>query len=409
MADSRVTAALIVAALLLTVGEDLVAEDAATRLYVDAVLHHTAGEVDQALVDVAKAPPETFSRVARNLDGHLRGFRDLVVRNAVRHRAALLHTDIALLLPDDAAKFTKGHAFRIVTPEGKAWPSSRGVPDTLVYSMDGRYLTTEVESGHWAFASWILSGIQPDPESDAFVRAWYRAIAATFLDQEQFGSALYHLQRAREVLARDPVILFYAGATHEAGASPGVQNVHVDGAGWTRFRMLQGDLVPEDPKADLSERGQLRSAERAFRAAIDNGAPPEAQVRLGRVLGRLGKHREAAALLQQVDPGPETTRVSYLRELLLGTELGALGRDDDARACFARAAALYPAAQSPWVALSDVARRAGDRAGALAALRRLSTVPAEPDPWWDYYRSSAFDAEAQLAAVRAWPIVGDVR
>ena len=67
---------------------------------------------------------------------------------------------------------------------------------------------------------------------------------------------------------------------------------------------------------------------------------------------------------------------------------------------------MYPAAQSPLLALSDLDRAAGNRAAALQALQRLEKLPADSyardDPWRDYYESFAADGDQQLAAVRDW-------
>ena len=144
----------------------------------------------------------------------------------------------------------------------------------------------------------------------------------------------------------------------------------------------------------------------SLRDAVERGAPLEAQLRLGRVTGRLGNHADAVALLLQTVPPAGDAQFAYFRELLLGTEQGALGQIEAARASFERAATLFPMAQTPLIAMSDVLRRSGDRAGALDVLRRLEALPPDAtkrtDPWWDYHRSYVTDAEDQLAAVRAW-------
>ena len=82
-------------------------------------------------------------------------------------------------------------------------------------------------------------------------------------------------------------------------------------------------------------------------------------------------------------------RFLYFAELFLGAEEMALGNDATARTRFERAAAVYPHAQSPHLALSQLARRAGDRAGAQRELQILAELPRNDrqreDPWWDYY------------------------
>jgi len=203
------------------------------------------------------------------------------------------------------------------------------------------------------------------------------------------------------VLPLDPILLFYAGAMHEALGSPRFQNVPATAP------------VPPSDVPLPSEDRQLHEAARFFREAVREGAPPEARLRLGRVLGRLGKHAEAVTVLEQTVVPTGDVRLAYFQALFLGTEQGVLGQVEPARASLERAATLRPTAQAPLIALSDMLRRSGDRAAALDAIRRIQALPANPaardDPWWDYYRSYAADAEAQLAAVRAWVSATGVR
>jgi tetratricopeptide (TPR) repeat protein len=373
-----------------------------------AVMAHRPGEVDQPLLDMAEKTPEIARILVGDLEKALRQeFRGsyLEARNDVRRRAALLHTDIALLLPRQAAAFRWKDAVPTRAPAGSGRAPAPAVLDSLVYMIDGQYVATEVESGHWPFASWLLSGIKPEPSSDEFVRLWYRAVAATFLNAYLFGNNAFHLMRAREVLPRDPVLLFYAAAMQEALASPRVQNVQGTQPSYG-YKEMNGRMISADARSLPSERDLLQLAARYLREALRWGAPPEAALRLGRVTGRLGRHDEAVTILEHLAPPASEVRLAYFRELFLGTEYAVLGRVDEARASFERAAALCPTAQAPLIALSDVCRRAGDRAAVLEALHRLEALPPEgsgrTDPWWDYYRSYAADAEQQLAAVRAW-------
>ena len=83
----------------------------------------------------------------------------------------------------------------------------------------------------------------------------------------------------------------------------------------------------------------------------------------------------------------------------------ALGNRDAARAAYEQAAELFPKAQSPLLALSQLARRYGDRPAALRAMERLFTLPDEDrnehdDPWWWYYVAQARDADDLLEAMR---------
>jgi hypothetical protein len=94
----------------------------------------------------------------------------------------------------------------------------------------------------------------------------------------------------------------------------------------------------------------------------------------------------------------------YLAELFLGGEEEALGNRDSARLAYQQAADLSPMAQSPLVALSQLARRSGDRAGALREIGRLFAFQddargPQDDLWWWYYVVQARDAEELLEAM----------
>ena len=377
------------------------------RRWISAVMEHRPGVVDRPLLDMAAVPAETFKSVANDLEKTLRQeFRDPEARNDVRRCGALLHMDIALLLPEAAAVLK---ATDVMPPPRSAEldrmgrPVAQPVAASLLYFVDGRYVASDVESGHWPFASQLLAGI-PDASSDEFVRLWYRAVAAAFLRDYRLANASYHMRRATEVLTRDPIMLLYAGALHETLASGRVRALQAAPA--PKVQMTMGQMTV-GPDADApTEKNQLQASERYLRDAVKYGATSEAGLRLGRVLGRLGKHTQAVQILVQSVPPPGDSRQAYFRELFLGTEYATLGQAEDARKSFERAQALYPTAQTPLIALSNLERRSGNRDAALDALRRLEGLPADAshrtDPWWGYYASYAGNASQQLDAVRAW-------
>jgi tetratricopeptide (TPR) repeat protein len=349
----------------------------AVRPWIAAVRAHEPGVIDQPLRDIASMPPEELESV-RALVGVVLAeefhFRD--ARNDILRRGALLHTDIALLMPARAS------AWRV-----------QDRPDVIV-GRDGEYLDSEHDTAHWAYARALLDAISPRPEADDFVRRWYRAVAARFQNATLLGFAARHLRASEKLFPDDPILLFYAGAMNEALASTLFQNM---------IRTMPSVGV-QGPRFTRPPVFYLREAERLLRRSVARGAPAEARLRLGHVLGQLGWHAEAASTLREVLPQLDDTRARYFAELFLGSEEAALGRAAEARACFKRAAALSPGAQSPLLAWSALERRAGDVQAALDVLHRLETLPVgaeAPDPWWIYFRSYASDADEQLAAVRA--------
>ncbi len=365
------------------------------RTWIDDVLVHRPGTIDQPLIDIATWKREDLDTVRRILHAVLQRER-IPVRNDILRRGALVHMDIALLMPERAAEYVESDAHErfIFDQFEKPRIVNRRDPDQLVTSLDGEYVGAEVESAHWSMARGLLHDVYPHPSADEFVRRWYRAVAAWFESAYLLGNAKYHLTRALEELPHDPMILFYAGAMHEAYASERLQSVPR-----TRPAMAKQLRFPSSAE-------EWRAAERLLGDAVKASAPEEARLRHARVLGRLGKHAEAAAALRELEPRVHDRRLAYFAALFLGSEEGDLDHADQAVAAFERAAALFPTAQSPLIAMSDLYRRTGNRAAALTALARLQALPPEAadrdDPWLNYFRSFASDAEDQMQAVRAW-------
>jgi tetratricopeptide (TPR) repeat protein len=332
-------------------------EQAIVSMWIDAVRAHEAGTIDPPLREIANQPPRTFDLVCRTLNSALAANKNVQERNDIRRRGALLHTDIAMLLPARAADFTQKDL-------------TLGAPVDL----------------HW-------QRIQPHADKDPFVAAWSRAVAAHFESRYLYGSAELHLNRTFIVLPADPVLLFYADTLYEAYASARVQSVPS-----TRPASVRELNMP--PAAE-----EWRRAEKYFRDSLKLGGPMEGRLRLARVKGQLGDHAEAAAILRDVVPHLTDPRLQYLGHLFLGTEEGALGRIAESRQSFEQAARMQPTAQSPLLGVGEMYRRTGNLTAAQETLQRLAALPDDPrlrqDPYLDYFRSFAFDAEAQLAAVRA--------
>jgi hypothetical protein len=101
----------------------------------------------------------------------------------------------------------------------------------------------------------------------------------------------------------------------------------------------------------------------------------------------------------------ETTEplLGYFGSLFLGRVLETQRNAAGAREQYERAAALYPRAQAPRLALSLLSSRAGDRRSALAALDAAfddrSTSQLD-DPLWTYYAQAGRDAEVRLEETR---------
>jgi Flp pilus assembly protein TadD len=81
--------------------------------------------------------------------------------------------------------------------------------------------------------------------------------------------------------------------------------------------------------------------------------------------------------------------------------LEALDRPDEARTAYERAAAIWPGAQTPAVALASLLERQGKRADAVKAAAAARRAPSEViDPWWQYWSGDLRFFDQYLAALR---------
>jgi tetratricopeptide (TPR) repeat protein len=280
--------------------------------------------------------------------------------NQILLRGAALHADIGRLIPEDTVRRS---------------PTQK----TAYIVRDGRWMGIRYVSMHWQFGRSLLDAVAPEPAAHSEVRAWYLETAADLLRMRQSAAAAEHYTRARQLFPSDPAILFGSGVLHERFASTALQ--------------AAADSVTESNRTSAavsSARGELIRAERFFRdSLVHRPEHLEARVRHGRVLDDLGRHEEASDELRRAIADGASDQLLYLAQLFLGRAEEARGHDEAARTAFERASALYPKAQSPRLALSQIARRAGNRPAAQRELHAIAALPDDErrreDPWWLYY------------------------
>jgi hypothetical protein len=346
---------------------------------------------DRDCIEIRAA--QSVDKELATLASHARAERDRTGDdNYVLKRAALLHADIAMLQPQARVEPLGPR------PRDDSW---RLAPQTWRIDIsDGRGVDVGVTAVHWDIARLALDHVRPPkfdkpaPGRDPMVRAWYRATAAWMQFREDHDTL--HIDRGRALFPDDADLQFLSGCQHETYAGPAIQ------AAARSVALPSGMTVGVE-----SDRGELRSAEGFFRRAIAlQPGMSEAHLRLGRVLALTGRHVEAASELRLAMPMLEDEDLRYYGELFAGVEEEALGHFDAARDLYERAAVLFPLAQSPYIALSELAHRRGDRAAAAAAMRKVFELPRSADgvnrdPWWTYHTAQARNADLLLDAVRA--------
>jgi tetratricopeptide (TPR) repeat protein len=261
--------------------------------------------------------------------------------------------------------------------------------DSLVQSTDG-LPTGSVGGWHWKYARLLLHWVSPDPARDGMVFQWYIATTAYMFSQRQWGFVELNLQLAQKYYPTDPIILFYAGVFHEIRAASKSQN-----ALYPYPRSFYFDSKEEELKLALKFFQQAVRAEPKF---------GEAHLHLGRVMGLLGKHEDAAAELRLAAEPLLDPQLQYYCSLFLGYEFMMLDRLDEARAQFEHAKALFPDAQSPLLGLSRLAQRNGDMQNAFLAAQELFKLSGHDsigdDPWWSYDVSHARNVSTLLSEMR---------
>ena len=295
--------------------------------------------------------------------------------NDTLKRGAVLHADIAAFVRDDFSRRS-------------------------VFVQDGQQNGVGGGTGHWGVGRRLLDSVVPSPGEDSDALLWYRAASAYLFREGILSELPAHLYRARRLFAGSAVFLVDSAYLHQKFASPAIQSAVPE-------LLASGIEVAVE-----SRRVELQRAEQFLRQALTL-IPEDADVRLrfGHTLGELGRHDLAAAELRRALDGARGRQQRYLAALFLGREEQALGRLDEALRRFENAVALYPDAQSPWIALGHLARQRGDRAGALRALQRVtvrrSSSVDENDPRWFYYDPHLNDSDALMDQMRTIGRRGD--
>ncbi|HZM92299.1 MAG TPA: tetratricopeptide repeat protein [Vicinamibacterales bacterium] len=308
-----------------------------------------------------------------------RGGEDRILK-----RGATLHAEIAVLGPV------------LPVPDSSRRPRSDSI---MLYLADGQQTGVDDASVQWEMGRRLLDKVKPkesrklgaDPGADETVRLWYLASNLYMQSVEQTDA--WHVERSVQLFPQDPEVLFVAACAREIFSGPQIQSV-----------LLSTTLSRDLFKLYGDEGEELRRAEKLYRESLERDPNrAEARIRLGRVLNRRGRHQDAIVELRRATAGTKNRLLLYYGNLFLGDAADALGLAEEARRAYQRASELFELAQSPRLALSAMAARAGDRSGALAAIEEVLArdQPARADdPWWSYYIAQTRDLEGVWTALR---------
>jgi tetratricopeptide (TPR) repeat protein len=308
--------------------------------------------------------------------------------NEFRKRAAVLHTDAALLEP-----------LPVIVPAPGPRSKRRNEPEPAVdvMSSDGRVESFEIANPHWQFAMDLLDALPARPQRAPIVAQWYRAIGAYFAREHRFGDAFRHFERARKTVPDDPGVLFGEACLQETLGGPTQQN-------FARITTLPNGLTFLGMS---SPQTHFRRAETLLTRAL--AARPDfidARLRLGRALAQQRQYEAALPHFTRVIAESRDPVLTFYAHVFAGEAALALGRPPDSRASYERALEAYPDAQSARLGLATALRAAGNREAAVNAV--MTTLTIEPntrdirdDPWWEYYEGDAANVERLLQELRA--------
>jgi tetratricopeptide (TPR) repeat protein len=283
-------------------------------------------------------------------------------------QGVLLHTDIALL--------------------GLEKTGFKDTRELVGVFEDGR-VAIQPKRLHWTFARRLIESLSQASAQSPMVRQWYIATTAQMQSRRLLAYADDNLKCALKLFPLDDRLLFYAGVLHEIWASSSNQNIQLP----LMDKVFYG-----------SREKELKLAHQFFEKAVTvNPGFAEAHLHLGRVTGLLGDHHKALAELQKAAATLGDPQLLYYASLYLGCEFEALSQPGEARDQYEHAAVLYPTAQSPLFALSQLAHSTGDPEGALAALQRVFALQPgkrpNGDPWWNYDLSHVREADALVSGM----------
>jgi tetratricopeptide (TPR) repeat protein len=238
---------------------------------------------------------------------------------------------------------------------------------------------------------------------------WFRTIAVLCLQGGELGLAERTLGWGILLFPDDADLRLLNGTLRQAYADPRVQRFlgHDKMAPRTSLSIqpLTGGRLPPPVVGPQSVAQERSLAEASLRRALElQPTLLAARVRLAHVLTERGGNAEAATLARAALDGGLPPFFETYAALILGRSSARLGRLDDARAAFDRAAALAPTAQAPRIGLAQVDLAQGQPAAALAHLASMTgrdrTSPPEGEEWLVYFRVHDPDAAALLTELR---------
>jgi tetratricopeptide (TPR) repeat protein len=236
----------------------------------------------------------------------------------------------------------------------------------------------------------ILTGGAPLRD---FARIWYLTASRLLRDRARLLIAEALLDKGRQHLPGDAVVLYESGLTQESIASYSafVTETQVSttplASSSQDVRNLDNTRITGGDRKVSEWRAAMDKAARWFADALQADPTSElAQLHLGRVQSLRGKYDEASALLERLADTSSEPDIAYLVMMFLGAQHDRRGRPDAAEQLYRHSIARQFMAQSAYIALSEILQRRGRGNESREVLTAMLRVSAESrrEPWWWY-------------------------
>lgn len=285
-------------------------------------------------------------------------------------RAMLMQTDIAMAAPEEL-------------------PAAAGarLTPSAVQLRDGRESAVGNIAVHYALAREAAALVMSSSDGTRVARQWYFATLAYLQVARNYAALLPHLETARITMPADARVWLWSGVAYENLAAPAVQ-VAAEG---TSARIEAPSLL-------------YARAETFMRRALEvDPVCAECWLRLARVEQLSGNADEAAVLLARAEPQLASRELKYYAALFGARAAESLNKIGAARAGYERAMALFPQAQSPRLALAELAFADAAEEQALSGIRTMFVTAGarrDGDPWWNYDISLVMNWQDLVAEMR---------
>ena len=223
-----------------------------------------------------------------------------------------------------------------------------------------------------------------------FVRDWYLTVTAFLHNYMKVGRSRVYIAEARRLFPQDAELMLTEAAGHEmlSGLTKATVDVFDSSGRWTKVE-------------DVSDEKELKLAAEALARAV--AAEPgllEARLRFGRVLYRRGDLDGATRELEAARLSTKQLEIKYLATLFLGMVSASRGELERAATLYLEAIAMMPDGQSAYIALSEVAYRAGRVNEAASIVKDVLGRTLKDDPWWSYQLGASWHLDFLVTKLR---------